>query len=84
MYESIAKEDIRCGLLADEDSRETLKEVEQLGSVLSDDVVSPFIRPCKVTRLRVYAAGLYARVAQPLSALHQNDSLQTATALSLQ
>ena len=66
-------------------TREKLSsEAEQLGSALSDDVVSPFIRLCKVTRLRVYAAGLYARVAQPLSAVHQNDSLRTAAALSLQ
>jgi hypothetical protein len=34
VYESIAKEDMRAGLLADENSRETLIQAEHPGSVL--------------------------------------------------
>ena len=63
MHESIAKEDIRRGLLADEDPRETLIQVEQLGSAHSDDVVSPFIRHCEVAKTEDYATSFYAHVA---------------------
>jgi hypothetical protein len=65
VYESIAKEDMRGGLLANENPRETLIKAEQLGSALSDNVVSPVIRPVKPSNLQVYARGFYARVAQP-------------------
>ena len=56
MHESIAKEGTRRSLLANEDSRETIIKAEQLGSALSDDVVSPIIRRvnyqlCKTDRI---------------------------------
>jgi hypothetical protein len=74
VYESIAKEDMRGGLLADEDPRETLIQAEQLGSALSDDVVSPVIRPCKFRLVKTHRiqkvppeniVGFHAHVAQP-------------------
>jgi hypothetical protein len=56
--------------LANEDLRETLIEVEHLGSALSDNVVSPVIRPCKLTKyygrfVENLITALLACVAQP-------------------
>jgi hypothetical protein len=65
---------MRGGLLADEDPRETLIQAEQLGSALSDDPVSRFIRPCKFRLVETHRIqkvplkilpGFYAHVAQP-------------------
>jgi len=60
VYESIAKEDTRRGLLANEKPRETLIKTEQLGSALPDDVVSPIIRHVKSPNLQDYARSFYA------------------------
>jgi len=53
MHESIAKEDIPRCLLANENRRETLTKAEQLGSALSDNVVSLIIRPVKSPNCKI-------------------------------